>query len=110
MKENIIDEVLLSIREAEAKADETQQEASDRGKDMILAAEAQADRLKNETTVACKDMKKQAVQEAQRLAAERREAILKAGEVAAKNLIEEKNSAVEEAADKVVAMLLEKYR
>ena len=109
MKENLIDEVLREVRSAEDKADQVYKEAVERGKNIVLAAETEADRLRRDTVTECKQMRKQMLEEAEQRAKAQREAILKKGAELADELTDSRNSMVEEAADAVVRMLLEKY-
>ncbi len=109
MKENVIDEMIGDIRSAEERADRLVHEAAQRGKDILMTAQAEADRIRRETAADCKELSRHAESEAERIASERRAATLRKGEAAANKLLEDKNSAVEVAADKVVEMLLKEY-
>ena len=109
MKEIMIEDVLLEIREAEAKAEQIVRDAHESAKNILLTAETEADRLRRDTQQKVKDMRRQSLADAEKLAADRRNAILKSGADSARELTENKTSAVEEAADKIVQMLLEKY-
>ena len=99
--ENMIEDVLKDIREAEKLADDLEKQAYQDGKNAVLSAEAEAQRQLALT--------KESVKDANDLAAERRKVILKKGEEAASELAEQKNSVIEETADKLVEILLEKY-
>lgn len=105
----MIDEVLNEIRQAEARADEIQKEAYQQGKDIVLNAEIEAERQRKMTLSECKADQKSAVAQAEAKAKEEREVILKKGAKAAEKLIEDNNSLIEECANKVLAMLIDKY-
>lgn len=105
----MIDEVLNEIRNAESRADEMQKEAYKQGKEIVLSAELEAERQKKLTFAECKADQRAALAAAEARARDNREVILKRGRESAETLIENNNSAIEECADKIVAMLLEKY-
>ncbi len=110
MKECIIDSVMDEIRAKEEQADVIIEEAKQRGKDMTLVAQADADRRIADCKREAKELRRASQQETARRAAERREALMRKGEAAAKELIDNKNSAVEDAADAVVAKLIQSYK
>ncbi len=107
--ENMIEDVLKDIREAEKLADDLEKQAYQDGKNAVLSAEAEAQRQLALTKESVKADRKKALKDANDLAAERRKVILKKGEEAASELAEQKNSVIEETADKLVEILLEKY-
>ncbi len=110
MKESIIDDVMRDVRAAEENADMMIEQARQQAKERVLAAEAEADKMRAENKQRLKELKRQAQLDTASRAAERRDALMKKGENAAKELIENKNSAVEEAADAVVASLIAQYK
>jgi len=105
----MIESVLKDVREAENQAELMQKEAYQRGKEIVLDAEAEADAQIKATVQECKEDRIRSLQNARRIANDRTQLILKKGAESAEALAEEKNSAVEECADKVVAVLLERY-
>lgn len=105
----MIDDVLKDIREAEAKAEQMQQDAYADGKQIILQAELDAQKQKKATLRECKDDQKNAIAAAQQRADVKRGEILKKGQIGADKLIEDKNSDIEEQANKLVEVLLAKY-
>lgn len=110
MKETIIDDVMKDIRSAEENADMIIEEAKKQGKETVLEAQSDADRMRTENKQRIKELRRQTQLDSSRRAAEKRDALLKKGELAAKELVDNKNSAVEDAADAVVAMLIESYQ
>lgn len=110
MNDSIIDDVMKDVRSSEENADNIIEEARQRGKDCVLAAQTEADRMRAETKLRVKELKRQSRLDAERRAFERREALMKKGEAAAKELIDNKNSAIEEAADAVAAMFVQSYK
>lgn len=106
----MIDEVLNEIREAEAKADQIQKDAYQQSKDIMVQAELEASKLKKQTVLDCKQHQKEAQAEAEEKANKERETILKKGQQKADKLVEDKNAAIETAADKIVDELLTKYK
>ena len=106
----MIDEVLDEIRNAEAKADQKQKDAYQQGKDIVLQAEFDAAKLKKQTVLDCKQSQKDAALEAEKKANMAREAILKNGKQNSEKLVDDKNSAIEDAANKIVEELLAKYK
>lgn len=109
MSDTIIDNVMDDIRMSEKNADEIIENARDRGKELVLKAQREAETLKEQNKLRLKELKHNSQLELSARVRDRRDATLKRGEIAAKELIDNKNSAVEEAADAVVAMLLESY-
>ena len=109
MNKDNIEEVINDIREAEARADDIVRESYQQGKDIVLSAEAEADRQKKDTLESCKQDRRLALQRADEEAAKKREVILKKGEKAAGDLIAAKKDQIEEQADRLVEILLEKY-
>ena len=105
----MIDDVLKDVREAEEKAEQMQKHAYQRGKDVVLKAEAEAEAQKRATVSECKVDRAKILQSTRERAAEKTQTILKRGAENADYFIEEKKSAVEECADKVVEILLSKY-
>lgn len=105
----MIDDVLKDIREAEAEAEQIQQDAYAEGKQIILQAELDAQKQKKATLSECKDDQRAALASAEKRANVKREEILKKGQKAAQKLIEDKNSDIEEQADKLVEVLIAKY-
>lgn len=105
----MIDTVLKEVREAEEKAELMQKQAYQRGKDIVLKAEAEAEAQKKSTVKECKEERISVLAEARKRAAERAQSILDKGAEDANFLADEKNSAVEDSADKVVEILLKKY-
>ena len=105
----MIDSVLKDVREAENKAEAMQKEAYQHGKEIVLNAEKEADAQKKSTVHECKEDRARAVENARKVAAERTREILADGAKAAAALADEKNSAIEDCADKIVAALCEKY-
>lgn len=105
----MIDDVLKDIREAESKADEMQQEAFDKGKQIVLQAERDAQKQKKATLSECKDDQRKALAAAESRAEDKRNEILEKGQKAAEQLIEDKNSEISEQADRLVEILLAKY-
>ncbi len=110
MKESIIDDVMKDVRSSEENADIVIEQAKQQAKESVLAAEAEADKMRAENKQRLKDLRRQAQLDAAGRAAERRDALMKKGENAAKELVDNKNSAVEEAADFVVEKLLSQYQ
>lgn len=110
MKESIIDDVMKDVRSSEENADIIIEEAKQRGKDCVLAAQTEADRLRAETKQRIKELKRQSRLDSEKSAAVKRDALMKKGEATAKELIDNKNSAVEEAADEVAAMFVQSYK
>ena len=105
----MIDSVLKDVREAEQKAEKLQKDAYQRGKDIVLKAEADAEAKKKATERECKEERKTALANAHTAAQNRAQVIFKKGAQKATEMTEKKTPAVEEAASKVVAMLLDKY-
>ncbi len=105
----MIESVLKDVREAESKADAMQKEAYQKGKEIVLNAETEAEAQKKSTVQECKADRAEALKQARRIAFERTQAILKSGQEAADTLADEKNSAIEDGADKIVAMLFDRY-
>ena len=105
----MIDTVLKEVREAEEKAELMQKQAYQRGKEIVLNAEAEAEAQKKATVKECKEERANVLQEARRRAADRTRNILDKGAEDANHLADEKNSAVEDCADKIVEILLNKY-
>ncbi len=105
----MIDTVLKEIREAEAEADKLQKDAYAKGRELVLNAEAEAERQKKITVLECKEDRKKAALEARRRADEKAQIVLKKGAENAIRLIDQKNSAVEDAANKVMGILFERY-
>ncbi len=105
----MIDEVLKDIREAEAKAEQIAQDAYAEGKQIVLQAELDAQKQKKATLLECKDDQRNALAAAEKRANIKREEILKKGQKVADKLIEDKNSDIEEQADKLVEVLIAKY-
>ena len=101
---------MKDVRAAEEDADIVIEQAKQQAKDRVLAAEAEADKMRAAGKQRLKELKRQAQLDAATRAAEKRDALMKKGENAAKELAESKNSAVEEAADSVVAMLISQYK
>lgn len=106
----MIDEIINEIKAAEEKADQMQKDAYQEGKDIVLQSELDSEKMKKEVILECKEAQKAAVQAAETKAAAKRNDILKKGEQAAKQLIDDKNSAVEQQADSIVGLLLQKYK
>ena len=98
----MIDTVLKEVREAEEKAELMQKQAYQRGKDIVLKAEAEAEAQKKSTVKECKEERLSVLAEARKRASERAQSILDKGAEDANFLADEKNSAVEDSADKVV--------
>jgi len=105
----MVDEIIKEIKLAEDKADEIQKNAYQQGKDIVLNAENEVDKLKKATIFECKQNQKKALADAEGQAAIKREQILKKGAEDADKLIDDKNAAVEEKADEIVKLLLDKY-
>jgi len=105
----MIDTVLKEIREAEAEAEQLEKDAYAKGRELVLNAEAEAERQKKITVLECKEDRKKAAAEARRRADEKAQLVLKKGAENALKLIDEKNSAVEDAANKVMNILFERY-
>lgn len=110
MKDSMIDDVIKDVRSGEEKAESMIEEARQRGKDIVLAAQADADKRRADAKLAAKQLRQQYQLETAQRAAERREALMRRGELAAKELTDSKNSAVEEAADAVVQALAQSYK
>ncbi|MCQ2408999.1 MAG: hypothetical protein MJ068_00485 [Clostridia bacterium] len=106
----MIDEIISEIRAAEEKADQMQKDAYQEGKDIVLQAELEAESIKKNTVLECKEAQKAAAAAAEAKAASKRNDILKKGEQAAKQLIDDKSSAVEQQADSIVQLILDKYK
>ncbi len=109
MRESI-DNVLVEIRDAEAAAEQLVKDAAQAGRDAVLGAQADADKRYADTVAQCKQQRKDALNEAEEQARDRRAAILRKGAEAAQDLIDNNNSKIEDAADEVVARLVEKYK
>lgn len=106
----MIDEILKDIKDAEAKAEQLQKDAYAKGKEIVFNAELEAEKQKKSTVKECKADVKRAAEEAESAAALKRAAILRDGEKRAAELIAAKKNEVEKEADKVVGMLLSKYK
>lgn len=104
-----IDEILSEIREAELRADAIQQDAYQQAKEIVLQAELEAEKQKKDTLKSCKEDQRKAIATAEEKAKERRSRILKKGEQQAEDMEEEYSARIEEVADKVVDILIEKY-
>ena len=105
----MIDSVLKDVREAEQKAERLQKDAYQRGKDIVLKAEADAEAKKKATERECKEERKAALANARNASLDRAQVIFKKGTQKAADLTAKKTPAAEDAANKVVAMLLDKY-
>lgn len=105
----MIDSVLKDVRDAEEKAEIMQKQAYQHGKEIVLKAEAEAEAQKKSAVKECKEERAHILQEARKRAEERTQAILADGEKRAEEMAGEKNSAVEDCADRVVDILIQKY-
>lgn len=105
----MIDSVLKDVRDAEEKAEIMQKQAYQHGKEIVLKAEAEAEAQKKSAVKECKEERAHILQEARRRAEERTQAILADGGKRAEEMAGEKNSAVEDCADRVVDILIQKY-
>ena len=105
----MLENVLRDIHEAESKAEAMQKEAYQKGKEIVLNAEAEAEAQKKSTVQECKADRAKALRDSHRLAAERTQVILKNGENEANAFADSKNSAIEDCANEIVAILFEKY-
>ena len=106
----MVEEVLVEIRKAEEQVDEMLKNANAEGKQIVLQAEADAEQQKKLTVSSCKEDARKAVQKAEKQAADKRENILKRGQEEADRLIEDKHADIEAQSDKIVEMLLAKYK
>lgn len=105
----MIEEVLNDIRQAEEKADAMIKNANAEGKQIVLQAEADAEKQKKITVTECKEDQRKAIQKAEEQARVKREHILKKGQEAADNLVDDKHAEIEAQSDKIVEMILAKY-
>lgn len=105
----MVDEVIKEIRLAEEKADQMQKDAYQQGKDIVLQSEIDAEKMKKDTILECKQMQRDAIDAANAKALNERAQIMKKGDAAADKLIDDNNAAIEETADNIVKLLIEKY-
>lgn len=107
--ENMIESVLRDIRAAEETAAQMEKDSYNEGKRIVLDAENEANEQLKNTVAECKKDRKAAIAAAEKRALENRNEILRRGNEQAEKLAEQKNSAIEENADKLVSMILKKY-
>ncbi len=105
----MIEEVLKEIKSAEETASEMQSKAFQEGKQIVLDAELKAEKERKETVLQCKADFRRAIAEAEETANARRTKIIENGEISAKEYVESKSAKIDEKADELVGVLLDKY-
>lgn len=105
----MIESVLKDVREAESRAEQLQKDAYQRGKEIVLKAEAEAEAQKKATVKECKADRQRELADARAAADDKAQSIIRRGAEEAEAFEEARNSSVEDFADRIVAMLFEKY-
>lgn len=105
----MIEEVLNEIKSAEERASEMQSKAFQEGKKIVLDAELKAEKEKKETVLQCKADFRRAVAEAEKSAEARCNDIIKSGEISAEKFVESKKEIIDEKANELLGILLDKY-